>query len=73
MSTATKDDKFKSFPNYSREYERYQASLRQKELEWELELMKLMEASSSVLTATLAAGQPSVASNYNGDDKESKI
>ena len=72
MSTATKDDKFKSFPNYSREYERYQASLRQKELEWELELMKLMEAST--LTAiTLAAGQPSVASNYNGDDKESKI
>ena len=72
MSTAPMADKFKSFPNYSREYERYQASLRQKELEWELELMKLMEAST--LTAiTLAAGQPSVASNYNGDDKESKI
>ena len=67
------DDKFKSFPNYSREYERYQASLRQKELEWELELMKLMEASTLTARATLqAAGQPSVASNYNGDDKESK-
>ena len=54
------ENKFNSFPNYSREWERYQASLQEKEMAWELELMKLMEGSTLTATATLTTGgQPS--------------
>ena len=47
------EDKFKSFPNYSREWEQYQDSLREKEKAWELELLRLMEASTLTAAATI--------------------
>ena len=50
--------KFSLFPTYSREWERYQDSLREKERAWELELMRLMEASTLTATATIAATTP---------------
>ena len=58
----TNEDKFRSFPNYSREWERYQASLREKEQAWELELMRLMEASTLTATATITNSNTTTAS-----------
>ena len=55
----TIEGKFGSFPTYSREWERYQASLREKEQAWELELMRLMEASTLTATATIATSPTS--------------
>ena len=39
-------DPFLDFPNYNRDYERYQALLNEKELQWEAELKQLMESDS---------------------------
>jgi len=57
--------KFSLFPTYSREWERYQDSLREKERAWELELMRLMEASTLTATATIAATTPNNCNEAN--------
>ena len=61
--------KFNSFPNYSREWERYQASLQEKEMAWELELMKLMEGSTLTATATLTTGGQASTSSATANTK----
>ncbi|TRY64384.1 hypothetical protein TCAL_14316 [Tigriopus californicus] len=42
----SEEDPFVGFPNYNREWERYQENLREKERLWEAELKRLMDAST---------------------------
>ncbi len=65
------EGKFSSFPTYSREWERYQDSLREKERAWELELMRLMEASTLTAAATIAGNNSNTnigsSANYSNE------
>lgn len=56
----SEEDPFADFPNYNREWERYQENLREKERLWEAELKRLMDASTD--EATLELTEPTSSS-----------
>ena len=52
ISFKLEDSIFQDFPTYNREWERYKASLNEKEDQWESELNALMEKSADLKEST---------------------